>query len=285
VNLAAKRLVTADVYFGHGTDNAEDDALFLILHALNLSYDVTKVVLKSELTEGQIRDIDRLITARIETRKPSAYLTGYTWFCGHKFKTDERVLVPRSPIAELVIKNFHPWWEGNASSRALEIGTGGGCIAIAMALNLGHLDIDATDISSDALAVAQENAYLHSVQDRVSFYEADLFPHERHSYDLIVANPPYVPSSVYMNLPSEYHTEPVGALLSGEDGLDCVRRILNQAPRYLKKGGLLFVEVGEIWETLHANFPALDFTWVDLQYGGEGVFVLSREQLLLGNIL
>jgi len=238
------------------------------------------VVLSTDLTLVQLNAVDRLITERIESRVPSAYLTGYTWFCGYKFRTDDRVLVPRSPIAELIVKKFQPWWSETENPTALEIGTGGGCIAISMALNLENLDVEATDISSDAIKVAQENALLHSVGGRVRFYLADLFPEQKRKYDLIISNPPYVPSALHARLPKEYQYEPVGALVSGEDGMDCVRRILEQAADYLTDRGLLFMEVGEIWEVVDKTFPSIDFTWIDLEFGGEGVLLVSREQLL-----
>lgn len=202
------------------------------------------------------------------------------WFCGYKFRTDERVLVPRSPIAELIVKRFQPWWSETENPTALEIGTGGGCIAISMALSLENLDVEATDISAGAIKVAQENALLHSVGSRVRFYLADLFPEQMRKYDLIISNPPYVPSARYTRLPKEYHCEPVGALVSGEDGMNCVRRILEQAPDYLMDGGLLFMEVGELWEVVDKTFSSIDFTWVDLEFGGEGVLLVSKEQLV-----
>jgi ribosomal protein L3 glutamine methyltransferase len=245
-----------------------------------LSYDSPDTVLSKELTAVQLNEIDWLITERVESRKPAAYLAGYTWFCGHRFLTDERVLVPRSPIAELIVKKFQPWWPKIENPTALEIGTGGGCIAISMALSLINLDIEATDISSDALNVARENAREHSVESRVQFHLADLFPEKKRKYDLIVSNPPYVPSSRFQRLPKEYHCEPIDALVSGDDGMDCVRRILEQASDYLTDEGLLFIEVGEIWEVVDKTFSNLDFTWVDLEFGGEGVLLVSREQLV-----
>jgi ribosomal protein L3 glutamine methyltransferase len=280
VNSAAQRLAAADVCLGHGIDNAEDEALFLVLHAIGLSYDSPDAALSAELTLVQLNAVDLLISERIESRKPSAYLVGYTWFCGYKFRTDERVLVPRSPIAELIVKRFQPWWPETKKPSALEIGTGGGCIAISMALNLENLDVEATDISVDAIKVARENARLHSVGSRVRFYLADLFPEQKRKYDLIISNPPYVPLTLYNDLPAEYHCEPAGALVSGEDGMDCVRRILEQASDYLTDGGLLFMEVGELWEVVDKTFPTIDFTWIDLEFGGEGVLLVSREQLL-----
>ncbi len=189
-------------------------------------------------------------------------------------------MVPRSPIGELIVKRFQPWWPETENPTALEIGTGGGCIAISMALNLENLDVEATDISLDAIKVAEENVLLHSVGSRVRFYLADLFPEKKRKYDLIISNPPYVPSAIYNMLPEEYHCEPEGALVSGEDGMDCVRRILERAPDYLTDEGLLFMEVGEIWEVVDKTFSNIDFTWIDLEFGGEGVLLVSREQLI-----
>jgi ribosomal protein L3 glutamine methyltransferase len=278
--MGAERLEEADVYFGHGTDNASDEALFLSLHALGYSYDTSEDLLRAELSADQVLKVSQWIDKRISTRKPAAYLTGYTWFCGYKFFTDENTLVPRSPFAELVLNFFEPWCVPDNIKHVLEIGTGGGCIAIAIAKQFDNALVDASDISELALAVATNNADYHKVTHQVEFYCADLFPDTGKKYDVIVSNPPYVPSDVYDKLPVEYHAEPKQALLAGQDGLDCVTRILDRAYDFLSDEGMLFLEVGEIWRELEVVYPSVPFTWIEFARGGEGVFVLSKEQLL-----
>lgn len=280
VAAGAERLEKAGVCFGHGTDNASDEALFLSLHALGYSYDTSEDLMHAELNSDQISNVEQWIDKRIFTRKPAAYLTGYTWFCGYKFLTDENTLVPRSPFAELVLNRFEPWCEPDNVRHVLEIGTGGGCIAIAIAMRLHNTLVDAIDISDAALVVAKKNAAYHRVMDKVVFHCADLFPKTVTKYDLIVSNPPYVPNDVYDNLPIEYHAEPRLGLIAGEDGLDCVSRILERAYDFLSDQGMLFIEVGEVWRELEIAYPLVPFTWIELVRGGEGMLVLSKHQLL-----
>ena len=278
--MGAERLEEADVYFGHGTDNASDEALFLSLHALGYSYDTSEDLLRAELSADQILKVSQWIDKRISTRKPAAYLTGYTWFCGYKFFTDENTLVPRSPFAELVLNFFEPWCVRDNIKHVLEIGTGGGCIAIAIAKQFDNALVDASDISELALAVAKNNADYHKVTHQVEFYCADLFPDTRKKYDVIVSNPPYVPLEEVLELPPEYSHEPSLGLISEDDGLAIPLQILREAPDYLSDGGVLVMEVGEIWLELEVAYPSVPFTWIEFARGGEGVFVLSKEQLL-----
>lgn len=273
------RFDAAELHYGHGTDNAEDEALFLILHALGWSYEVDDTELERALCVDELGAVEAIVSERIESRRPAAYLTGRMWFAELEYYVDERVLVPRSPLAELIRDEFQPWRGSRRFSRILDIGTGSGCIAIAAAVAFPGAHIDATDVSPGALEVAAINRRRHRLEGRVELIETDLFPAEPRHYDLIVSNPPYVPSARMATLPQEYHAEPKSGLAAGPDGLDCVERILKRAPDYLAADGLLVVEVGEIWPALERRYPQLEFTWVALRHGGEGVFVLTRAAL------
>lgn len=274
------RFDRAGLYFGHGTDNAEDEALFLVLHALGWSYDVAEEALHEALDDDQIAAVEALVAERIASRRPAAYLTGRMWFAGHEFIVDERVLVPRSPLAEIIVNGFQPWIGQRQIHRLLDIGTGSGCIAIAAALVCPEAEVDATDSSTGALAVAACNVRLHGLEARVHLYAADLFPTTGERYDLIISNPPYVPLESWSALPAEYLAEPRDALVADDDGLACVTRILSGAHSHLAPDGLLIVEVGEIWPEVIAAYPELPFTWIDFQHGGEGVFLLEARELL-----
>ncbi len=279
VAAAARRFEAAGLHFGHGTDNAADEALFLTLHALGWGYDVDDAALAAPLAPAQVDAVEALVDARIATRRPAAYLAGRMWFAGHEFAVDERVLVPRSPIAELIGAHFEPWRGGRPVTRVLDIGTGSGCIAIATALAFPQARVDASDVSGDALAVAAANVARHGVDDRVALHACDLFPPTGGPWDLIVSNPPYVPQAVWEALPPEYHAEPELALTAGASGLDCLERLLDAAAAHLAPGGQLVVEVGEIWPEVEARYPRLPFTWVAFEHGGEGVFLLERDEL------
>lgn len=262
------------MFYGHGTDNAADEALFLVLTALGLDYSASESALSATLSKNDLREAERWLAERIETRKPAAYLAGKMWFAGHEFFVNEDVLVPRSPLAELINLRFAPWLN-TAPQHILEIGTGSGCIAIALAHAFPDAAVDATDINPKALAVAQHNHQQHKLGARLKLYQADLFANSGTRYDLIVSNPPYVPRASMLNLPAEYAAEPRSALEAGDDGMDCVRRILIEARDHLTPDGLLVVEVGEIWRAVEQAFAQLPFTWVEFRAGGEGVFVLS----------
>lgn len=276
---AERRFRRAHLVYGHGTDNARDEAVFLVFHALGLPFDVDDATLDAPLDKAAAARVEALVRARIETRRPAAYLTGRMWFVGHEFIVNEHVLVPRSPIGELIGARFRPWLDPDRIQRVLDIGTGSGCIAIATALALPACRVDATDVSAEALAVAQANAERLKVADRVRFHLADVFPPHDDAYDLILANPPYVPQAEYDELPAEYLREPAGALVAGDDGLDIVRRILAALPRRLHPAGALIMDTGATSDALAAAFPELPFTWVELEHGGDGISVLRRSEL------
>lgn len=277
---AERRFRRARLWFGHGTDNARDEAVFLVFHALGLPFDVAEAELDREVDAGLAAQAEALIAERIATRRPAAYLTGRMWFAGHEFKVDERVLIPRSPIGELIRERFVPWLDPQRVRRVLDVGTGSGCIAIATALALPHCTVDATDISGAALAVARDNAVRLGVASRVRFHQADLFPKCGEPWDLIVANPPYVPRAEYADLPAEYLREPRDALVAGEDGLEIVRRLLAGLPERMSDAALLVLDTGGSSAALAENFPHLPFTWVELAHGGDGISVLTRRELV-----
>lgn len=256
--------------------------MFLVLHALGWSYDIAAEALEAPLDAAQRDAVEALVRARIETRRPAAYLTGRMWFAGLEFAVDERVLVPRSPLAELIAARFEPWRGARPVARLLDIGTGSGCIAIACAHFFPEANVEASDISADALAVAATNVARHRMAGRVTLHEADLYPPAAAPYDIIVSNPPYVPRAVWRALPPEYQAEPGLGLVAGDDGMSCLEGILAGAPAALAPGGLLVVEVGEIWAEVAARYPQLPFTWLEFAHGGEGVFLLTREDLVAG---
>lgn len=278
---AMSQFYEAAIYYGHGTDNAWDEALQLALHALHLPFDVIPQVLDARLTRNERRVITGWVEKRVTQRIPVAYLTQRAWFAGLSFYVDQRVLIPRSPIAELIEKQFSPWIKPKQVQRILDIGTGSGCIAVACALNFPQARVDAVDISEQALIVARLNAERHHVQQQVVFWQSDLFsalPPE-HQYDLIISNPPYVGKEELATLPAEYYHEPQIGLLGGDDGLDIVRRILQQAADYLSPQGILVVEVGNSEALLVEHYPHVPFTWLEFERGGGGVFLLTAEQL------
>jgi ribosomal protein L3 glutamine methyltransferase len=278
---SARRLALARLAYGHGTDNPLDEAAALLFHALDLDHEDAPEVYARIVTPAERRRVERLIGRRIRERRPAAYLMGRMWFAGLEFRVDERVLVPRSPIAELIVAGFQPWIEPQRVRRVLDIGTGSGCIAIACAYAFPRAHIDATDISAAALTVARGNIRRHRLAGRVRAFRADLFGRlGRRRYDIIVSNPPYVGAREFRTLPAEYRHEPKVALESGRDGLDAVARILSEAGRYLKPGGILVVEVGNTQAALENAYPTVPFLWLDFERGGGGVFLLTREQLV-----
>lgn len=275
-----RALEEAGLCFGHGTDNAADEAAWLLLSALRLPVDGGLPDRETGITPEQEDRIRSLLTRRIETRRPLAYLVGEAWFAGLRFEVGPEVLVPRSPIAELIIKQFRPWLQ-HPVSRALDLCTGSGCIAIAMAHHMPGLHVDAVDISPAALEVARRNCVLHGMQKSVTLIGSDLFSALRgRRYGLIVANPPYVGQASWNALPSEYHAEPTSGLVSPGDGLVLPLAILRDAPAYLEEGALLVCEVGESAAALDRLLPDLPVTWLEFAHGGEGVFTIGREQLL-----
>jgi len=278
---AEKKFSAADLFYGHGTDNAIDEAVYLISHALNTDYGLTGFDPKETLSPKNNKCIEDLLQQRISTKKPAAYLVHEAWFCGLPFYVDERVLVPRSPIAELIHDEFQPWIARDKINSILEIGTGSGCIALSCAHYLDNTKVTAVDIDDGAIEVANINLQRMNLQDRVSIIKSDVFDSlADEKYDIIVSNPPYVSQQEYDGLPLEYKEEPVIGLTSGDDGLDCVTKILNQAAQHLNPQGILIVEVGNSQDALQRAFPKLPFMWLEFEMGGEGVFLLERKHLI-----
>ena len=280
IEQGARRLTRARVFFGHGTDNARDESAALVLHALKLPQGAPGARYRRRVGAAAARRARALISRRIRERIPAAYLTGVTGFAGLTFRVDPRVLIPRSPIAELIERRFAPWIPPARVRRLLDLGTGSGCIAIAAARALPRARVDAVDISPEALAVAAANVRRHRLQSRVLLRRSDHFRAlAGRSYDIILSNPPYVGARELAGLPPEYRHEPRVALAAGRTGLDSVRVILREAARHLKPRGLLVVEVGNTEHALRRAFPRLPFVWLAFERGGGGVFLLTREQL------
>lgn len=270
----------AELHFGHGTDNAEDEAFWLVCHALSIGFDSDESVLSQEVTPQQWSVISALFQQRIQTRQPTAYLTGEAWFCGYPFFVNRDVLVPRSPLAELIMQSFQPWLPSEPEA-VLDLGTGSGCIGIATALYHPQLRVDLADISVSALEVAQSNISRYGLQGRVETICSDVFSGlSNKRYDLILSNPPYVDARDLAAMPQEYHAEPALGLGSGEDGLDITRKILQQSAEHLNDDGHLVVEVGNSWENLETAFPRVPFLWLEFVSGGHGVFLMSKQQLI-----
>ncbi|MES9898052.1 MAG: 50S ribosomal protein L3 N(5)-glutamine methyltransferase [Sedimenticola sp.] len=274
------RFNEAGLFFGHGTDNAHDEAVALVLHALHLPADLPTTYLDAVLTTPEREQVLGLLSERVEKRLPAAYLTHEAVFAGYSFYVNEHVLIPRSPIAELIGSAFEPWVQADAVDRVLDLCTGSACIAIACAHCFEGASVDAVDISADALDVASINVQRHDMGEQVEPILSDLFSALKgRRYDLIVSNPPYVSDEEMEQLPDEYLREPALGLEAGHDGLDIVARILRQASDYLEPNGVLIVEVGNSTEALAARYPQVPFLWLDFEHGGHGVFLLTAEQL------
>lgn len=270
----------AGLAFGHGTDNAIDDAAALVFHALDLDHAHAEAAYEQRPDAARVAQVLDLFGQRVERRLPAAYLMGRMWFAGLEFEVDPRVIVPRSPFAELIHAGFAPWVDPGRVRRILDIGTGSGCIAIACAVAFPQARVDAVDVSPQALEVARRNVARHGVGERVHLFQGDVYePLGAARYDLIVSNPPYVSEAEMAALPAEYLHEPDVALRAGTDGLDVVRRILAGLPRYLEPGGALFVEVGDSEPRVQEAFPELPLTWLDFEHGGGGVFLLRGDEL------
>lgn len=279
IHRVAQRLSHANIHFGHGTDNPLDEAAWLVGGALKLAPQELESRLKDKLSPAQQDAVNRLTELRITTRKPLAYLLQEAWFAGHKFYVDERVIVPRSLTAEYIATQFRPWLDPAQVRRILDLCTGSGCMAVALAYAFPDARVDASDIADDALAVARLNVENHKLRDRVQLIQSYFFddlPKAR--YDLIVTNPPYVARREMEFLPPEYRHEPALALDAGAEGLDAVTRILSEAPAHLNPNGTLVAEVGNSAETLQKKFPSLPFTWLTSETGDESVFLLTRTE-------
>lgn len=274
------RMHAAEIFFGHGTDNADTETQVLLAHVLHLDLGQLESFRRAVMTADEANAFRELLQQRIEARKPAAYLTGEAWFAGLPFKVDERVLIPRSPIAELIENEFQPWLT-ESPQHILDLCTGSACIAIACAYAFPEAEVDALDISPDALAVAEENIAVHQLEHRVFPMVSDLYsavPEQR--YDLIVTNPPYVDAEDMADLPAEFQHEPELGLAAGDDGLDLVRTILREAPQHLTEHGILICEVGNSMVHMMELYPEVPFTWLSFERGGDGVFLLTRQELL-----
>ena len=275
IRRGAEAFERAGLAYGHGTDNAADDAAALVFHVLGLEHERAAEVYDERPAEPDVQRVLRVFEERIDRRVPAAYLMGRMWFAGLEFEVDERVIVPRSPFAELILAEFRPWVDPSQVRRILDIGTGSGCIAIACAKTFPDATVDAVDISPHALEIARRNVAAHGAGDRVKLLQGDVFePVPGRRYDLIVANPPYVSDEEMQALPQEYLHEPDLALRAGSDGLDVVRRILAGVDQHLTPQGVLFVEVGNSDERVQEAFPRLPFVWLEFEHGGGGVFML-----------
>lgn len=269
------------VHFGHGTDNALDEAAYLILQALDLPPDLGGSWLDARLTHSERIRLAELLYQRCIERMPTAYLVGKAWFAGLELAIDRRALIPRSPLGELIEQGLAPWVEAEKVHSILDLCTGSGCIALALAHHLPHAQVDAVDLSPAALELARHNREKLGLVEQVELFHGDLFePVAGRSYDLIISNPPYVDAHDMASLPAEYLHEPRMALAAGEDGLDIVRRILREAPQHLNPNGLLIVEVGNSQQHVEQTWPEVPFTWLAFEHGEDGVFLLTRDQLL-----
>lgn len=280
IRWGASRFNEAKLFFGHGTDNALDEALALVLHALHLDHGLPAEYLDARVTQEEGVAIEALFAERADLRVPAAYLIGEARFAGLDFYVDENVLIPRSPIAELIEEGFAPWLDADHVGSVLDLCTGSGCIGIACAYAFPHALVDLSDISEAALEVAGRNVERHQLDNRVRTLRADVFDGlDGERYDLIVSNPPYVSTQEMTTLPAEYRHEPQLGLEAGDDGMDVVARILAGAADYLRPGGIIVVEVGASADLLMARYPDVPFLWLDFERGGDGVFLLTTEQV------
>ena len=282
LRFAVSRFNQAKLFFGHGSSDAYDEAAYLILHTLHLPLDRLEPFLDAQLTDGECTEVLGIIQQRVEKRIPAAYLTHQALLGDFSFYVDERVIVPRSFIAELLLEQLSPWIaEPDEINSVLDLCTGSGCLAILAAHAFPNAHVDAADLSPDALSVAERNVADYELQDRVNLIESDLFAKlDGKQYDLIISNPPYVDAESVNALPQEYLHEPSMALGSGHDGLDATRIILKHAAQHLTKNGVLIVEIGHNRDVLEAAYPDLPFTWLDVSAGDEFVFMLHRNDLL-----
>lgn len=279
---AVSRFNAAELFFGHGSSNAFDEAVYLILHTLHLPLDRLEPFLDARLLPDEASQIARLLDRRVDERLPAPYLTHEAWLQGYRFYVDQRVIVPRSFLAPMILEHLQPWLtQPENVFSALDLCTGSGCLAVLLAEAFPDAEIDAVDLSSDALEVAQRNVSDYGLDERITLYQGDLFaPLAGKTYDLIVSNPPYVNADSVAALPPEYCHEPALALGSGADGLDATRIILRDAARHLNPGGVLAVEIGHNRAAMEDAFPDLELVWPEIEGGSDTVFLLTREQLL-----
>ena len=281
IRYGVSRLNAAQVALGHGSDNAWDETVYLVLHALHLPLDTLEPFLDARVLTEERNRVLELIDRRVTERVPAAYLTNEAWLRGHRFYVDARVIVPRSPIAELLDEGLSPWvQDAQAVDSVLDMCTGSGCLAILSALAFPYAQVDAVDVSPDALEVARRNVDDYGLGDRLALHQSDLFDSlPERQYDVIVCNPPYVNSGSMDVLPQEYRHEPHPALAGGADGMDLVRRILQAAPRYLSENGVLVLEIGHERDFFEAAFPELSPVWLDTEEASDQLLLLTREQL------
>ena len=284
LRFTVSRMGEMKLAFGHGSNEAYDEAAYLLLHALHLPLDRLEPFLDARLTQEERQKLGELFARRIDDRMPAAYLTHEAWLGDFRFYVDERVIIPRSYIAELIPDALEPFVGPSANVKsALDMCTGSGCLAILMAHAYKEADIDAVDISSDALAVAQRNVSDYGLAARINLIRSDLFANlPEKNYDLVICNPPYVDAMAMETLPAEYRYEPELALAGGDDGLDAVRVLLKEAPRFLDHGGWLVVEIGHNREAAETAFPRLPMTWLPTTDEEDGVFLVKREDLVSG---
>jgi ribosomal protein L3 glutamine methyltransferase len=281
LRFGVSHFTAAGLAYGHGTDNALDEAFYLVRHALHLSAEHAESLLDARLLRSEVRTVLSLFARRIAERRPAAYLTREAWIGPHRFYVDERALVPRSYIGHWLLGDLAPWIDDpERITRVAELCTGSGCLAVLAALAFAHAQVDAVDISPQALEVARRNVADYGLEARIGLHEGDLYaPLGRRRYDLVLANPPYVAAAAMASLPPEYRHEPALALAGGEDGLDIVRRILSEAAAHLRRQGLLVVEAAHARPALESAYPDVAFTWLALDGADDAVFVLSRSQL------
>ncbi|OZI56786.1 50S ribosomal protein L3 N(5)-glutamine methyltransferase [Bordetella genomosp. 4] len=281
IRYGVSRFNAARIALGHGSDNAWDEAVYLVLHGLHLPPDTLDPFLDARVTANERTRVLELIDRRVTERLPAAYLTHEAWLRGHRFYVDQRVIVPRSPIAELLDQGLSPWVRNPFEvTRALDMCTGSGCLAILTALAFPNAEVDAVDVSTDALEVARRNVDEYGLQDRLALHHSNLFDAlPAAAYDVIVCNPPYVNSQSMNELPDEYRHEPSLALAGGTDGMDLVRRILQAAPQYLSPEGVLVLEIGHERDHFEAAFPELEPIWLDTEEASDQILLLTREQL------